>query len=67
MNEERHSGVMLRGEVREGHVVGVTSEQELNETKDRAAKLRERGAFQSRKRLLKGLAVLVVDHRSQNG
>lgn len=34
MNRERASGTVSSVEVREGHVVGVTSEQDLNEMRD---------------------------------
>lgn len=34
MNRERASGPVLSVEVREDHVVGVTSEQDLNEMRD---------------------------------
>lgn len=36
MNRERASGTVLSVEAREDHVVGVTSEQDLNEMRDGA-------------------------------
>lgn len=48
-NEERCNGKILSEKVREGHIVGVTPDQDLNAMRDRAARLCERRAFQARK------------------